>query len=174
MFGRTFAAIVAVPLVMQPAFAQEAQEVIVQSQGGSEVRADWVLGGRVTTPDGEMIGSIEDLILDEEDGSVNAAVVSVGGFLGFGAKEIAVDWSELDMNYDANEITLGITREEAEAAPAYNFRDRETAPAPQPQTGTGMDTGGAGMGTGGTGTGMGTTGGTGSGALGSGNAGTGQ
>jgi sporulation protein YlmC with PRC-barrel domain len=64
------------------------------------VRGDWVLGARVTSLDGESIGSIEDLILDQEDGSVNAAVVSVGGFLGFGGKQIAVDWSELNINYD--------------------------------------------------------------------------
>ena len=129
------AAAVALPLMMQPAIAQDTEEVIVQDQAGSEVRGDWLLGARVTTPDGEAIGSIEDVILDQEDGTVNAAVVSVGGFLGFGGKEIAVDWSQLNINYDGNEITLGITREEAEEAPAYVFRDREYAPAPEMDTG---------------------------------------
>lgn len=145
-------AAIAAPLAVQPVHGQEADEVIVESQAGSEVRGDWVLGARVTTPDGEVIGSIEDLILDEEDGSVNAAVVSVGGFLGIGAKEIAVDWSELDLNYDGNEITLGITREEAEAAPEYAFRDRVYPPPPAPEAGTGMGATGTGA------TGMGGTG----------------
>lgn len=167
MFRTLLMSAIATPLLMQVSVAQDTEEVIVESQDTAEVRGDWVLGARVNTPEGETIGSIEDLILSSDDGSVNAAVVSVGGFLGFGGKEIAVDWSELELNYDANEITLGITREEAEDAPAYNFRERESAPAPQTDTGTGMGTGtGVGTGTGGTGTG---TGGTGTGGTGTGN-----
>lgn len=114
-----------------------AQDVIVEQQRASELRGDWVLGARVTSTSGESIGSIEDLIIDEEDGSIIAAVVSVGGFLGFGSKQIAVDWSELGINWDANEITLALTREEAEAAEDYIYRDREYEPAPEPATGTG-------------------------------------
>lgn len=144
------------PLMIGEAAAQQAEQdaedVIVESQAGSEVRGDWVLGARVYTPDQQMIGSIEDLILDLDGGQVNAAIVSVGGFLGFGSKEIAVEWSELEINYDANEVTLGITREEAEAAPEYSFRTRESLPSPEIGTGTGT-----GMGTG-TGTGTGTGG----------------
>jgi sporulation protein YlmC with PRC-barrel domain len=116
--------------------AQDAEEVIVPEQGGSELRVDWVLGSRVYSLDGERIGSIEDLILDEEDGAVNAAVVSVGGFLGMGAKSIALDWNELQIDYDANVIELDLTREEAEAAEAYAFRDREYEPQPDMGTGT--------------------------------------
>jgi len=160
MFRSFTIAAMAAPLIVGVATAQQAEDVIVESQAVSEVRGDWILGARVYTPDQQIIGSIEDLILDVEDGTVNAAVVSVGGFLGFGSKEIAVDWSELEINYDANEVTLGITREEAEAAPEYAFRTRESRPAPQ----TGIDTG-----TGSTGTGMGTDTGTGTGTESTGN-----
>lgn len=153
MFRSILIAAITTPIFMYPAIAQDsggnASDVIVESQEGEELRGDWVLGARVYTPDGETIGSIEDLILSSEEGSVNAAVVSVGGFLGFGAKEIAVDWSQLEINYDANEVTLGITRDEAEAAPEYSFRERESAPAPAVGTGTGVSTG---IGTGTTGT----------------------
>ena len=160
MLRSTLIAALATPLIMQGAVAQEAEdeagqdtgEVIVAEQEGSEVRGDWVLGSRVYTPDGVTIGSIEDLIIDQEDGSVNAAVISVGGFLGFGAKQIAVDWSELQLDYDGNEVTLGITREEAEEAPEYAFRPQEEPPAPEMDTGTG--TGTVGTGTGGTGMGV--------------------
>ena len=112
-----------------------------------------MLGARVTSPDGASIRAIEDLILDQKDGFVTTTVVPVGGFLGFGGKRIAVDWSELHINCDGDEITLDIARDDAEQAPAYSFRNRETPPAPAPATGTG------GTGTGGTGgTGMGTAG----------------
>ena len=129
--------------------AQSADDMIVEEQGGSELRVDWVLGSRVYSLSGERIGSIEDLILAEDDGNVNAAIVSVGGFLGIGAKSIALDWSELQIDYDANVIELDLTREEAEEAEAYAFRDRESEPVPDMGTGTGGTTGGTGgMGTG--------------------------
>ena len=168
MFRTLSIATMVTPLMMGVTTAQEADqapaEVIVESQERSEVRGDWVLGARVYTPDQQMIGSIEDLILDLEGGGVNAAIVSVGGFLGFGSKEIAIEWSELEINYDANEVILGITREQAEAAPEYEFRARESRPVPQTGTGTTADPGmgtGTGMdsGTGTTGTGTGGTGG---------------
>ena len=98
---------------------------------------------------------------------MNAAIVSVGGFLGFGGKQITVDWSELDINYDGNEITLEITRDGAEQAPEYSFRGRESPPAPERATGTGGTETGTG-GTGGTGTGTGGTGGMGTGTGGAG------
>src|SRR6056297_299941 len=154
MFRTLLISTIATPLFMHMAIAQDPENVIVENQDTAEVRGDWVLGARVYTPNGEMIGSIEDLILNSEEGLVDAAVVSVGGFLGFGAKEIAVEWSELELNYDANEVTLGITREEAEDAPEYSFRERESAPAPQADPGTGVGTGTTGT----TGTGVGTTG----------------
>lgn len=149
MLRSTLIVAIAAPLMIQMANAQSADDVIVEDQASTEVRGDWVLGARVTTPGGEAIGSIEDLILDHEDGAVNAAIVSVGGFLGFGGKEIAVEWSELDINYDGNEITLDITRDEAEEAPEYVFRERRSPPVQMPETGTGT-----GMGTGGVGGGQ--------------------
>ncbi|KPQ14784.1 MAG: PRC-barrel domain [Rhodobacteraceae bacterium HLUCCO18] len=149
---------IAAPRVVQPAYRQSADEVIVERQDGSELHGDWVLGTQVTTPDGDVIGSIGDLILDKEDSSANASVVSVGGFLGFGTKQIAVDWSEPDMTYDGNEITLGITREEAGAAPEHAFRERIHPPPPEPEAGAGTgDTGGSAL-DGGTTGGTGTTG----------------
>jgi sporulation protein YlmC with PRC-barrel domain len=107
-----------------------AQEVLKPSQTPEELRGSWVIGATVTSPDGESVGTINDILLNEEDGSVSAAILSVGGFLGLGSKQIAVEWSELQMNYDAREVRLAITRDEAEEASAFQFRDRESFPAP--------------------------------------------
>lgn len=126
-----------------------AQEALVTTQGDDELRGEWVIGASINSPEGEAIGSIQDIILDEEDGSVTAAVVSVGGFLGIGAKSIAISWDELQMDWDASEIVVALTREEAEEAPEYEFRDREYKPAPAGDTGTGTGTDmGTGTGTG--------------------------
>ena len=114
-------------------------EQIVREQAANELRLDWVTGTTITSADGEGIGDINDLILDGETGQIEAAIVGVGGFLGIGEKQIAVAWDELQIDYDANEISADLTREEAEAAPEYVFRDQEQPPAPagmDPATGT--------------------------------------
>jgi sporulation protein YlmC with PRC-barrel domain len=106
----------------------EAPAGVVSEQQQNELRGSWVIGTNVTSPEDERIGSIQDVIIDMESGQVTAAVLSVGGFLGFGAKNIAVDWNELQIDHDAREISLALTREDAEAAPEYAFRDRAEAP----------------------------------------------
>jgi hypothetical protein len=58
----------------------------------------------------------------------------VGGFLGFGAKQIAVDWDDLEQADDGSEIVLALTREQADEAPSFNFRDQEL-PTPASATG---------------------------------------
>jgi sporulation protein YlmC with PRC-barrel domain len=115
-----------------------APEAVVTEQASSELRGDWVMGTTVTSPDGENIGAIQDVIIDPEQGQITAAILGVGGFLGLGAKNIAVDWSELQIDADGRAITLELTREQAEAAPEYAFRDRDPGPTATPETAPGM------------------------------------
>ena len=109
-------------------------EAVVPQQDSAEMLGDWLLSTSVTSPDGETIGSIKDFIITE-DGQITAVVLGVGGFLGIGEKDIAVDYSQLDIQYDGNAIQLAMTREEADAAPEYQYRDKETPP---PATGDAM------------------------------------
>uniref|UniRef100_UPI00300BE466 PRC-barrel domain-containing protein n=1 Tax=Pseudooceanicola nanhaiensis TaxID=375761 RepID=UPI00300BE466 len=109
----------------------------------------WINGATVVSPGGETIGDGNDVIFDGETGELTAAILSVGGFLGIGSKQIAVDWDQITIDNDANTLTSNLTREEAEAAPEYAFRDQEQPPAPAMDTGTGMGTStGTGMGSG--------------------------
>lgn len=109
---------------------------VKQEQAANELRLDWVTDTTVTSPDGADIGSINDLIVDGESGQMIAAVIGVGGFLGIGQKQIAVPWEQLTVNADAQEITSDLTKEEADVAPAYVFR--EQAPAPDAAADGGM------------------------------------
>jgi len=60
-------------------------DFLVAWSDAQETRASWIIGATLVSPDGESIGPINDLLIDEEDGTVTAAIVSVGGFLGFGS-----------------------------------------------------------------------------------------
>lgn len=112
---------------------------VVQEQASNELRLDWVTDATVTSPDGSDIGSINDLIVDGESGQMIAAIIGVGGFLGIGQKQIAVPWEQLTVNADAREITSDLTKEEANVAPAYVFREQAPAPDAGADGGTAGD-----------------------------------
>ena len=80
-----------------------------------------------TVAEWDDIGEIGDLIIGV-DGSLQAVVVDVGGFLGLGEKEVAVSWSALRgvrEDDDPDEWFLGVTatEEALEAAPALERQE---------------------------------------------------
>ncbi len=92
------------------------------------VLASQVIGMRVRTASGERIGAVEDLVLSSGN-LVSAAVVSVGGFLGFGEKRVEVPSDKLLLSKDAS-LVVSLTREELAAMPAYSASSYALVPAP--------------------------------------------
>jgi sporulation protein YlmC with PRC-barrel domain len=58
-------------------------------------RVDKIIGSGVINLEGEPIGTIDDLVIDIDDGNLVYAAIKTGGFLGFGEKLIAVPWQSL-------------------------------------------------------------------------------
>ncbi len=88
--------------------------------------AHGVLGRDVRSAVDEDMGRIVDVIVDRA-GTVRAAVIDFGGFLGVGSRKIVVDWSALHFGRVANKtdsITLELTKDQVTAAPEY----KEDAP----------------------------------------------
>lgn len=83
--------------------------------------AHGVLGRDVKSPTRENMGRIVDVIADKA-GTVRAAVIDFGGFLGVGSRKIVVDWNALHFSqvHDKNSsITLDLTQDQVKAAPEY-------------------------------------------------------
>jgi len=78
------------------------------------VTANVLSTAEVRSPAGENVGKIVDFMLDTEHGSVEYAVLSVGGVLGVGAKMLAVKPDEL--RFDAGRHCLEITVDTATLA----------------------------------------------------------
>ena len=78
------------------------------------VTANVLSTAEVRSPAGENVGKIVDFMLDTEHGSVEYAVLSVGGVLGVGAKMLAVKPDEL--RFDAGRRCLEITVDTAALA----------------------------------------------------------
>lgn len=86
-----------------------------------ELSADNLIGAGVYGSGDDKVGSIADVILST-DGQVDAVTVDVGGFLGIGAKEVALDLDNLVFMRDGDDLSLytSLTKEQLEAQPAYD------------------------------------------------------
>ena len=79
--------------------------------------------------DAERIGEINDLVINEA-GDVAAVIVGVGGFLGVGEKNVAVDYAELEWaiaDDNTERLVLGVNKEALNAAPAVELLDDQAA-----------------------------------------------
>jgi len=84
------------------------------------VAASGILGRKVLGPDDKEIGRVVDVLVDAGS-NPRAAVIDVGGFLGVGARRIAVNWSDLTFPPTGGDtdIKLDLTSAQISSAPAY-------------------------------------------------------
>ncbi len=91
-------------------------------QAANQISANDYIGNAVYTSADESIGSVTNLIM-EENGGIVAAVVGVGGFLGLGAKDVAVPMDKITVTRDTENGTIRLTTTETaetlKAAPEF-------------------------------------------------------
>ncbi len=83
-----------------------------------------LIGAEVTTSGDENVGSVNDLIFDE-NGQVVAIVISTGGLLGLGEKDVAIGWDYVtrsDNSDGEQELQIDMTREELRSAPKFEMQ----------------------------------------------------
>ena|SRR5215471_19119118 len=119
------------PAANSPAAAPKPEMINAQSKDqwlASKLKGTTVLGS-----DDQKIGSVADILLDKS-GQAKAIVVGVGGVLGLGAKEVAIDWAQFHEMPAANggqeQLKLGMTKDQV--AKAEEFK-----PLANPPTTTG-------------------------------------
>jgi sporulation protein YlmC with PRC-barrel domain len=86
-------------------------------------RASRVIGAAVYNENNESVGEVDDIVLPAHGGSPVVAVVSVGGFLGIGAKLVAVPYERLRMIGERNRWTLtgAASREDLNRLPTFTY-----------------------------------------------------
>ncbi|UEM06841.1 PRC-barrel domain-containing protein (plasmid) [Skermanella rosea] len=108
------------------------------------ISVDDMMGKTVRGSDGESLGSVEDVIIDPQSGEARQLVISSGGFLGIGAKQIAVDMTTADLTRQDDDLLLpNMTQADVEALPEFemeegmvSFNNRPDTAAPGAATGT--------------------------------------
>jgi len=97
-----------------------------------------VLGHTVSAPDGKTIGRLIDVLVDAT-GKPEAAVIDFGGFMGVGARKIAVHWSTLRFapGDHVHPITLTLTPDQIKAAPEYKSASKPVSVVEPPDADAG-------------------------------------
>ncbi|MCW2236582.1 PRC-barrel domain-containing protein [Azospirillum canadense] len=95
--------------------------------GGQLASAEHLLGKHVYGKDNEKVGEVEDIILDST-GQAKQIVISSGGFLGIGEKQIAVDYSQANWDQNQDRVQLsGMSRDEVKNMPEFKYSDTTTS-----------------------------------------------
>jgi sporulation protein YlmC with PRC-barrel domain len=102
------------------------QERMLAAQPVSEVRGqvrltvDDVTGTDVRNLQDEHLGSVSDVIIDDNAGEIAYAVVARGGFLGIGEDHVAVPWQEFRLAPGLNTLVLDVPEQTIAEAPSVD------------------------------------------------------
>ena len=79
-----------------------------------------ITGDEVCNRKDEKLGTIQDIMLDIQTGTIRYAVLSSGGFLGMGNHLFAVPWSALELDTAHKRFILDVDVERLKAAPGFD------------------------------------------------------
>ncbi len=121
----------------------------VQQPEASVVKADGYLASNIigeTVYDGtgdnaQNIGDVNDVVLDKE-GKAQQVVIGVGGFLGVGERDVAVEFSKLSWAEKNGDrwLVYPSTKEQLSALPEFDRRPYDPAPASGVTSSVGTET----------------------------------
>jgi hypothetical protein len=98
------------------------EQKVVASQSPDQWLASTIEGTDVIGSDGEKVGDVTD-ILFEQDGTIKAYVISFGGFLGMGAKDVAIAPAAFEVmpgeNGAAKKLKLAMNQDQIKQAQTF-------------------------------------------------------
>ena len=103
-------------------------QILVQEE--NTILAKDLIGQAVYDPDKAKIGNISDLVLTKEGKGVDGFIIGVGGFLGIGAKAVALKMDRLKMTPDSDgtmQLFMDIKKEELTNAPTFKSKAEQEA-----------------------------------------------
>jgi sporulation protein YlmC with PRC-barrel domain len=113
------------PATQAPAMGAEAPAGSpVMGTAPTALSVDDMMGKTVRGSDGESLGSVEDIIIDPQSGEARQLVISSGGFLGIGEKQIAVDLANANLTSGEDGLVLpNMTQADVENMPEFEMEE---------------------------------------------------
>lgn len=87
-----------------------------------QAQAQELIGADVKNAQNETVGEIESVHLDQS-GMVSNVIVSVGGFLGLGSRDVALSWNDLQVAEGGESVTTTMTKDQLKSLPEYQYSD---------------------------------------------------
>ena len=138
MIRNHFASAMAIlAMIAIPALAQDASKPMtsassttatstvpaITEQKPTELRANSIIGMRVSGAQDEKIGKIYDLVLDQQ-GKITGVVLSVGGVLGFGDKRVALPLEKVRLTGGEGGAVVDMSRDDLVKAPDFKTKEQ--------------------------------------------------
>jgi sporulation protein YlmC with PRC-barrel domain len=92
---------------------------VQKALGPGEKLASNLIGATVKSTQGQNIGEVTDLVVNDKN-DVVAAVVAVGGVLGVGQKKIGVRYQDFEVAPDGRTVYLNMNEEQLQQQPAFD------------------------------------------------------
>jgi sporulation protein YlmC with PRC-barrel domain len=111
------------PPATPPPAATPSGQTMWYTHQAEEMRASKLIGTTVVNTTNERIGDINEIVLGK-DGKVAAVIVGVGGFLGMGEHEVAVNFNSIRMSRDQSDnlvVTMNATKDVLKDAPQWRW-----------------------------------------------------
>jgi sporulation protein YlmC with PRC-barrel domain len=98
--------------------------------GSSLTVSDWYKQD-VYDQNNSKIGKIDDVLVGQ-NGQVNALIIGVGGFLGAGEKDVAVNFDSVKQTMKDNKVylTMNASKDTLKTAPGFKYDSDKTAWVP--------------------------------------------
>jgi sporulation protein YlmC with PRC-barrel domain len=100
--------------------AQGKDAPVVDASSLVAYRSKTIIGAKVVNAEGDSVGQVKELLIGA-NGMVRGALITTGGFLGLGERDVAVDWRDLTLARDGKNIrvTVNLNDEQLKALPEY-------------------------------------------------------
>jgi sporulation protein YlmC with PRC-barrel domain len=117
-------------LLVAAGTAMAAGELMTTIPSDSVTVTDWYKQN-VYDPNNSKIGEIMDVLVSS-DGRANTLIVGVGGFLGAGEKDVAVNFDAVKRTTKNNSIylTMDTTKDQLRSAPGFKYDSQTTSWVP--------------------------------------------
>jgi sporulation protein YlmC with PRC-barrel domain len=99
-------------------------DAIITAESATDLRAEKLIGTSVYNAEGEKVGSVEDIVFDQ-DGKIVGVVLKVGGLLGIGGKSVGLKWNEVQLSPTEDIMTVSYSQDQLKVAPDFQTKEAQ-------------------------------------------------
>ena len=110
------------PMADVPGWRKQEIAAAVSVTGmNASFRSDELLGADVRSPQGDALGSVDDLVMSPKTGKIAYLVIARGGIFGFGEKYVPIPWDDFKTTPSLSLLVLNTTKADLDKAPLVAY-----------------------------------------------------